>query len=300
MNIENRLNNRVVPVNKAKGITTFDVIRKLKKVVDIKKVGHAGSLDPIASGLVLILTGEATKLSNYLMDLPKTYHAEIKIGEATDTQDATGEVVRRGDWGSLAEEDISAVLHDFIGKRFQKPPMYSALKHNGRPLYKLARMGKSVKREPREIETHDISLLKCDLPYFMVEVECSRGLYVRTLAEEIGARLGVPSHLSGLVRTAIGHFGLESALSIEDFDSLDGMKKVGQTAAEALRHMPAYHMDEAESAALLNGISPKGPVGGGIPAGTDLVLIRPEGRLGGIAEAGPAGLIKLKRVLSID
>jgi len=297
MRLEEKLKDRVLPVKKGRGITTFDCIRMLKKVVNIKKIGHAGSLDPIASGLVLLLTGKATKLSNYLMDLRKTYTADIKLGRSTDTQDATGNVIEEGDWTKISESDLAAVLPDFLGKRFQKPPVYSALKHKGKPLYKLARKGVGVEKEAREIETHQISLLLWDPPLVRIEVTCSRGLYVRTLAQEIGERLGVPSHLSGLTRNEIGHFDLDSAIPVDRFADLEEVESPGCSLADALRHMPAYRMNERESSALGHGIAPSRGAPSESSPGEMIRLLRPDDSLGGIAEVGPAGIIKIRRVI---
>ncbi len=297
MRLEEKLKDRVLSVNKGRGITTFDCIRKLKKIVDIKKIGHAGSLDPIASGLVLLLIGNATKLSNYLMDLRKIYTADIKLGQSTDTQDATGNVTDEGDWTNITESDLAAVLPDFLGKRYQKPPVYSALKHKGKPLYKLARKGLGVEKEPREIETHEIKLLLWDPPLVRIEVTCSRGLYVRTLAEEIGERLSVPSHLSGLTRNAIGHFDLDSAIPAESLSDLEEMDSPGCSLAEALGHMPAYRMNERESSALAHGIAPSRGAPAESSPGDMIRLLRPDGTLAGIVETGPAGMIKIRRVI---
>lgn len=287
------LANRVLPVNKSGGISTYDCIRRLRKAVSAGKVGHSGTLDPQARGLVLLLTGEATKLSSFLMDLPKRYVADIKLGEATDTNDATGTVVAHGDWGGISKRKIEAVLPRFVGKRTQVPPMFSALKHKGKPLYMLARAGRRVERAPREVETYDITLVRCELPVFRVEVFCSRGLYVRVLAEEIGQALGVPAHLKDLVRTRIGHFTIEEAVGDDAFDLL--ASDSGYSLAAAMRHIPAVEISQRQAHDLAHGIRPHPR--GGMPVGATLVrLLRPDGGLGAICEAGPGGILKIRRV----
>jgi tRNA pseudouridine55 synthase len=297
MNLYHKLNNKVIPVNKEKGITTFDAIRKLKRELGGGKIGHAGSLDPIATGLILILTGIATKLSGYLMDLPKVYISDIKLGEATDTQDAIGEVIERGDWEKISTGDIEEVLPRFTGKRMQMPPMYSALKHGGKPLYKLARKGKKVDRKAREVHTESIELLSADLPLFRIRVKCSRGLYLRTLSEEIGRSLGVPSHMTGLTRVSVGHFEIEEAISSREFDRLKEKEDPGINPAEALRHLKQVVMSGPQSADLLNGRAPAVPADAEVSVGELVCFLRPDGRLGGIGEIGPGRIARIRRVL---
>ncbi|MBU8921612.1 MAG: tRNA pseudouridine(55) synthase TruB [Bacteroidales bacterium] len=292
-----RFNNKVIAVNKSAGLSTFDVIRRFRKIIRVKKIGHSGTLDPLATGLVLLLTGSATKLSGYLMELPKKYIADIKLGEATDTQDAEGTIVRTGEWENTREEDITAALAGLAGLRKQTPPMFSALKHRGLPLYALAREGKEVAREPREVNTYSIRLLECDLPVFRIEVHCSKGMYVRVLAEEIGDALGVPAHLHRLVRTEIGHFHLDDAIDDDSLEQLLEMENPGTGLSEALQHLPQVELDDDQEKGLMNGIAPC--IVSGLPVAGSLVrLILSDGRLGAIAEAEPAGLVQLKKVFA--
>ena len=294
-----KLTDRVIPVRKSAGNSTYDCVRSFKRLVKLDKIGHAGSLDPEARGLILILTGEATKLSNYLMDLPKRYVADVTLGEATDSQDASGAVTRTGEWGHVTADMIRGVIPRFLGKRLQTPPMYSALKHKGQPLYLLARRGERIDRAPREIDTYEISLVSFEPPVARLEVFCSRGLYLRVLAEELGDALGVPAHLGGLVRVRIGHFSLEEAVSDDDFESLLAMESPGLSLSAALPHIPAVPLSAEQARNLDRGIVPRlsqTPPGGFPPAGSLLRLERPDGRLGAIAEMGLAGLVQLRRV----
>ncbi len=286
---------RVLPVNKSIGVSTYDCIRRFKKVISVDKIGHAGTLDPQAAGLILLLTGEATKLSNYLMDLPKRYVADIKVGEATDTQDASGKVLRTGDWNHVSRRTVESALKKFTGRRMQTPPMFSALKHRGTPLYLLARRGQKIDRKPREVETYEIKLVSLDLPVFRIEVFCSRGLYIRVLAEEIGEALGVPAHLYSLVRTSIGHFSLDSAVPDDDLGSFATMDEPGFTLSEALKHMPTVTITDSQAAGLEHGITPN-PAGPVPPMGSLVRLVRPDGDLGAIGEIGPGNVMRLKRV----
>jgi tRNA pseudouridine55 synthase len=297
--IRAKLTNRVIPVAKSPGNSTYDCIRRFKRIVRLEKVGHAGSLDPQAIGLILILTDEATKLSNYLMDLPKRYVADVTLGEATDTQDASGRILRTGSWAHVTREAVEAVLLRFTGKRLQIPPMYSALKHRGIPLYLLARRGEQIDRSPRAIETYEIRLLAFKPPIVRIEVYCSRGLYLRVLAEEIGEALDVPSHLGNLVRTRIGHFTLEEAVPDGEFDRLLDADAPGYSLTKAVGHFPAVVLSDDQSRGLSRGIVPKFP--GGMPAalppqGSLVRLERPDGTLGAIAEMSLGGLLQLRRV----
>ncbi len=293
--MKDKLDNLVIPVNKSIGLTTYDVVRRFKKVVRPRKIGHSGTLDPAATGLVLLLTGAATKLSSYLMDLPKRYIADIRLGEATDTQDIEGKITKTGSWDHVSQDEIESVLCQFTGKRMQVPPMYSALKYKGSPLYTLARKGQEVERSAREVDTYEIKLTSCNLPGFRIDVYCSRGMYVRVLAEEIGKALSVPAHLSGLIRTEIGHFNVESAVSDEDFEDLAAAENPGYSLSEALQHLPAFELSVEQIRQLENGISPR--VTKKLPAVGKLVrLLRPESRLGAIAEVDITGALKLKKV----
>ncbi|MDD4857533.1 MAG: tRNA pseudouridine(55) synthase TruB [Candidatus Krumholzibacteria bacterium] len=294
-----RLMDRVIPVAKSRGNSTYDCVRAFKRVVRIDKVGHAGSLDPQALGLILILTGEATKLSNYLMDLPKRYVADIRLGETTDTQDESGRILRTGSWAHVDRGSVEAVLPRFMGKRFQTPPMYSALKHKGTPLYMLARRGEKIDRNPREVETYEINLLEFQPPVIRIEVYCSRGLYLRVLAEEIGDALNVPAHLGGLVRRRIGHFSLGEAVSDGEFEKLLDDAAPSYTLADAMGHFPAVILSEEQSRGLSRGIIPRlHPAKQAVfpPQGSLLRLERSDGSLGAIAEMGLGGLIQIRRV----
>jgi tRNA pseudouridine55 synthase len=294
-----KLNNRVIPVAKSPGNSTYDCVRLFKRAIRLEKVGHAGSLDPQAIGLILILTGEATKLSNYLMDLPKRYIADIRLGAATDTQDESGRILKTGSWANVDREAVEAALKSFTGKRFQTPPMYSALKHKGTPLYMLARRGEKVDRNPRQVDTYSITLLDFKPPVVRIEVYCARGLYLRVLAEEIGDALAVPAHLGTLVRMRIGHFTLDEAVPDGEFDKLIEADSPGYTLAEAVGHFPAVTLSEEQSRGLSRGMIPKLLPGShaALPGqGALLRLQRPDGTLGAIAEMGLAGLVHLRRV----
>jgi tRNA pseudouridine55 synthase len=210
----------ILLVDKPQGITSHDVVAKMRRVFHIKKVGHAGTLDPMATGLLLILIGKATKASQYLMSLDKEYAGTVKLGVITDSQDADGEITEERPVPELTETQVKTEMKTFIGDQYQTPPMFSAKKINGQKLYKLARQGKTVEREPRVIHISRFELGKFSPPELDFVVGTSKGAYVRTIAHDLGERLGCGGHLNQLRRTAVGQFRVEKASTIEDLEAM--------------------------------------------------------------------------------
>lgn len=210
----------ILLVDKPQGITSHDVVAKMRRVFQIKKIGHAGTLDPMATGLLLILVGKATKASQYLMSLDKEYIGTIKLGEVTDSQDADGELLMTKPVPDLAEADVARVMQDFLGDQYQTPPMFSAKKINGEKLYNLARKGKEVEREPRVIHVSRYEITKFALPEISFIVRSSKGAYIRTLAHDLGDRLNCGGHLSELRRTAVGQFRVEDSETVEAIEAM--------------------------------------------------------------------------------
>ena len=210
----------ILLVDKPQGITSHDVVAKMRRVFQIKKIGHAGTLDPMATGLLLILVGKATKGSQYLMSLDKEYTGTIKLGEVTDSQDADGEMVMTKPVPELTEADVAKVMQDFLGDQYQIPPMFSAKKINGQKLYNLARKGKEVVREPRFIHVSRYEITKFVSPEIDFIVRSSKGAYIRTLAHDLGDRLGCGGHLSALRRTAVGQFRVEASSTVEAIEAM--------------------------------------------------------------------------------
>jgi len=210
----------ILLVDKPQGITSHDVVYKLRKIFHIKKIGHAGTLDPMATGLLLMLIGKATKVSQFLMSMDKEYAGTIRLGQNTDSQDADGEVVEERPVPEISEADALVEMKSFIGDQYQIPPMYSAKKVNGQPLYKLARKGKTVPREPRVINIAKIEMTRFELPQIDFLVACSKGTYVRTIAYDYGEKLGCGGHLCGLRRTGVGKFRIENASTIEELEAM--------------------------------------------------------------------------------
>lgn len=209
--------NGVLPVDKPAGFTSHDVVNLLRKKLNIKRVGHAGTLDPDATGLLLMLIGEGTKLSPFLMDLPKEYIARITLGIETDTHDKCGKVLRKGEV-NVTESRLKNILLEFVGEQEQIPPQYSAIKYKGKPMYKYAREGCVLSLEPRKVVIKDINVININLPDVELSITCSKGTYIRALARDIGERAGCGAILSELRRTGIGNFRVENALSLDEIN----------------------------------------------------------------------------------
>ncbi len=208
----------VVLLDKPVGITSNEALQRVKALYQARKAGHTGSLDALASGLLPICLGEATKLSGYLLAADKSYRAVCRLGIVTDTGDATGEVISRQDVPELTAAAIEAVLSEFRGEISQIPPMHSALKHKGQRLYQLAYQGIEVGREPRRVTVHELRLLASSAGEFEIKVRCSKGTYIRTLAEDIGQRLGCGAHVSALRRLQVGPFGEGRMVTLEELE----------------------------------------------------------------------------------
>lgn len=199
----------IINVYKEKGYTSHDVVAIVRKTLNIKKVGHTGTLDPDAEGVLPVCIGQATKLADYIMAERKSYRAEITFGAETTTQDASGEVVEKFDY-EFNEEALREAVKSFIGKQTQLPPMYSAIKVNGKKLYELAREGKEIERKTRNIEIFDIKIVDIMPPdRAIIDVDCSKGTYIRSLCSDIGKKLGWGAYMSQLTRTASGNFHIE-------------------------------------------------------------------------------------------
>lgn len=208
--------NGIVNIYKEKGYTSHDVVAVLRKVVGQKKIGHTGTLDPDATGVLPVCLGRATKVCELLTDHDKTYEALLLLGKTTDTQDISGEVLEERDPGDLTEEEVRSCIESFIGEYDQIPPMYSALKVNGKKLYELAREGKTVERKSRRVQIHGICILEMNLPHVRMEVDCSKGTYIRTLCHDIGEKLQVGGCMEELERTKVGCFLKEDAVTLDE------------------------------------------------------------------------------------
>ena len=211
----------ILLVDKPSGITSHNIVDRLRKKLNMKKIGHAGTLDPLATGLMIMLIGKATKVSQFLINLDKAYEGIFKLGEETDSQDSDGQVVnKKGLPENLSAEMIEDVMKEFLGDQYQTPPMFSAKKINGVPLYKMARKGKTVDREPRVIRINELSLRGWNSPEGQFYMDCSKGTYVRTVFHDLGQKLGCGGHLTSLRRTKINDFTIEGVPSLEEIETM--------------------------------------------------------------------------------
>ena len=203
----------VLNIRKEKGYTSFDVVAKLRGILHMKKIGHTGTLDPEAEGVLPVVLGKATKLVDLLTEKQKTYEALLHLGLETDTQDMTGTVLREKTV-KVTEDEVRAVISDFLGEQQQIPPMYSALKVDGKKLYELAREGKTIERKARKVHFYEIDIKKIELPYVRFSVTCSKGTYIRTLCHDIGQKLGCGGCMEELLRTRSGNFVWEDSMTL--------------------------------------------------------------------------------------
>jgi tRNA pseudouridine55 synthase len=213
----------IVNVNKAYGVSSHGVVQEVRRLFSHIKAGHSGTLDPMATGVLPVCLGRATRVVEYMIELPKIYHASVVFGKTTDTEDATGKTLETKAVPMLERAQVEEILSSFIGKIEQLPPLYSAVKYKGKPLYKWTRLGEEVPRKVRTALIYDIQVSEFDLnrePHLVFDVECSRGTYVRTLAADLGAKIGCGAHLSALTRLAVGPFKQENAYTIEDLENL--------------------------------------------------------------------------------
>lgn len=225
--------NGILLLDKPTGISSNHALQQVKRLFDAAKAGHTGSLDPLATGLLPLCLGYTTKFSAFLLDADKRYRVRVRLGESTETADAEGEVIATAPVDHLSRERIEDAVAGFVGEIEQLPPMYSAVKHEGKRLYQLAREGKEVEREPRRIRIHAIALTEVALPEIEIEVHCSKGTYVRTLAEDIGRLLGCGGHVSALRRTGVGPY-VEGETAFVTMEQVEAARAQGVEALDAL------------------------------------------------------------------
>lgn len=207
--------NGFLNIDKPSGITSAKAVSLLRRWSGQRHIGHAGTLDPMATGVLPICMGQATRLASFITESRKTYRAEVELGVSTDTYDTEGDITRRADPSSVTREQVQALFPSFSGTILQQPPMYSALKHRGERLYRLARSGIEVERPDRKVEVYRLQLIDWQPPRFVMEVECGRGTYIRSLAHDMGQALGCGAHLRGLIRTCCGQFNIADSLSLD-------------------------------------------------------------------------------------
>lgn len=272
-------------ISKPGGMSSFDVIRHLKKILPRQtKLGHAGTLDPAAEGLLLVLVGEATRVQHLLKDLDKEYVAGVRLGLETDTLDKEGKVLREEPVGDIDEETVRRALEGLKGKRMQRPPSFSAIKVEGRRSYERARAGEDFELAEREVVIHEIELLSWEIPVLAIKTRVSSGTYIRSLAKEIGAALGLPASLEYLRRTRIGPFSLENARELENL-SLEKLGKALIPLKELLKHLPQEEADDDTTAMLLQGKPVTSGIASTIISSPQSVLYSRDGRRAFLCES---------------
>lgn len=285
----------VLLLDKPIGLTSNDALQKARRLFSAAKGGHTGTLDPLATGLLPLCFGEATKFSADLLDADKTYEAIVKLGVATDSGDAEGVVIASAPV-NVSENDISRVLPQFTGDIQQIPPMHSALKRNGRPLYELARQGIEVEREPRAVTIYTIDCLNFSGDSLTLRVACSKGTYIRVLAADIGQALGCGAHLTGLRRTMVGDLDLANAVTLAELEALDEAERAGrlQPVDALLLSLPVMTVEGEAAERFRHG----NPVD--LPDGlAGKIRVYADDRLIGVGEPGSDGRLWPKRLVQL-
>ncbi|WP_086480097.1 tRNA pseudouridine(55) synthase TruB [Oceanospirillum sanctuarii] len=290
----------VLLLNKPKGISSNRALQRVRAMLNASKAGHTGNLDPMATGLLPLCFGEATKFSSYLLDADKAYIATARLGQVSDTGDAEGNIIQERPVPELNEVQIKEAMARFLGDIEQVPPMYSALKQNGQPLYKLAREGKTVERKARSVTIFDLELIEWNAPDLTFSVRCSKGTYVRTLAEDIGETLGCGAHLVMLHRTHTGGFTGDEML---EFDRLQAERDLEQSLDGYLldtdilvAHFPKKDLSAEETARILHGQD----IACDQVYANKVRLYDDQGRFIGLAESAEAGRLQPKRLVVFE
>jgi tRNA pseudouridine55 synthase len=290
----------VLAINKPSGMTSHDVVQAVRRMLREKRVGHTGTLDPLATGLLVLCMGKATRIARYLEAGEKEYTAVMRLGVITDTQDSDGRILETRTYTPPVREAIIGFMGRFTGSIMQEPPVFSAIKVSGVPSYKLARQGKAKPLAPRQVTIFSIDLLEYDDPFIRLSVRCSKGVYIRTLCADIGNALGMGAHLTGLVRTRSGRFRLDHAVTLESLSEAASSAAVDSVLVsidEALAEFPVASMDEAGAGKIVHGNSISWPEMQ--PAARD-ALMRvhgPSGSLLAVARA-VAGMLKPELVFA--
>lgn len=282
--------NGLLIIDKPAGMTSFDVVRQVRRMTKTRRVGHAGTLDPMATGVLPVAVGTATRLIEYLMAGDKAYRATLKLGSATDTQDSEGQVLEEKPWHDIDRAAVNAAVENFIGEIDQLPPMYSALKKDGQPLYKLARQGIEVDREPRRVHVESLTIDEFSPPYMTFTVTCSKGTYVRTLCHDIGQILGCGAHMTDLRRLSCGRFDLAASHPLQVFMELSeqGRALPFLSLADILADWKALTVDGVILERLQNGVAPHmADLEGDEPVAGDKVRLIAEDKLVAIARYTP-------------
>jgi tRNA pseudouridine55 synthase len=287
----------VLPVDKPAGPTSHDIVARARRALRLRRVGHSGTLDPFATGLLLLCVGPATRLAEYLQGLPKTYLASARLGVSTDTLDRDGTETARSDVPASVDRDaVEQALDSFQGTHPQVPPQFSAKKVGGEAMHRKARRGESVSLPPSQVTVYEIELVSFDSPTVSFRVKCSAGTYVRSIARDLGDRLGTGAHLTELRREAVGDLDVAAALPASELDDPGAVVAHAITPLDALSHLTALPVSPAEAARILHGQALSAPEAGA-PSGEGILLLTLGGRLIAVAEAAD-GRIRPRKVFS--
>jgi tRNA pseudouridine55 synthase len=289
----------IVLLDKPAGLSSNQAVQKVRWLYQARKAGHTGSLDPFATGMLPVCLGEASKTAGFMLDAAKVYVATARLGQATTTGDTEGEPAASAPVPAVGSVEVEAVLARFQGEIAQVPPMYSALKHRGQPLYRLARAGVEVPRAPRTVTIHALDLLAWEPPLLSFRVHCSKGTYVRTLAEDLARELGSCAHLAALRRLAVAPFGEDAMVSLPDLEARRDAGTLDDCLLPAdagLAHWPRARLDEDAAGRFLNG----NPIPGiDAPLGPVRVFGTAD-RLLGLGEVTPDGRLTVRRVFHME
>lgn len=284
----------VLPVDKPEGPTSHDVVDAARRALGVRRIGHTGTLDPFASGLLLLCVGQATRLAEYLSGLDKTYVAVARLGVATDSHDRDGEVVEvREGWAELTRDDVDRVLPAFVGEIDQVPPQHSAKKVDGVRMHRRARGGERVALPPSRVTVHELDLVELRPPEVHLRVRCSSGTYVRALARDLGEALGVGAHLTALRRVSIGAVRVDAAIGVDALGDAEAVAAARIEPLRALAHLPTVHVGGDAAARLAHGQTL--PVDAAAVAGT--VAVEAGGALVAVAELR-GGVLRPRKVLA--
>jgi tRNA pseudouridine55 synthase len=290
----------VLNINKPSGMTSHDVVERVRRILHEKRIGHTGTLDPLATGVLVLCVGKATRIAQYLEAGEKEYKAVMRLGVSTDTLDAGGQVVATKSYTPPEKQRIIEVMKGFTGSSMQRPPAYSAVKVAGVPSYRLAREGRAELLKPRPITIFSIELTAFEDPLVSLLVRCSKGVYIRTLCAEIGDVLGMGAHLAGLERTSSGSFSIDRAVTLDQLQAMMTAGTVEQVVTpidDALAEFPAVPISETETARVMNGNAISCPLSIANITSERVRLHSPAGRLLGLARI-VAGVLKPDLVFS--
>jgi len=287
----------ILLLDKPRGLTSNAALGRAKWLMGLRKAGHTGALDPMATGLLPLCFGEATKVSGFLLDADKGYQAELLLGQTTDSGDADGKLTSTAAVPELERAGLESVLDRFRGPIDQIPPMFSALKHNGKRLHELARAGVEVKREPRRVTIHRLDLVALDPPRMTIDVECTKGTYIRSLAMDIGEQLGCGAHLTALRRVASGPFSLDQAMTLETLEALDPEQRRQALLPPdaALMALPEIRLDHGQADDIRHGRK----VALAREAVPEVRMYADDAFLG-VGEIAPDGMLRVRRLFRTD